>query len=174
MLAVSRRGAGSKLCPLCPFSLAYLVISQTLRYQNVWLKFKDSCALRDAGGAGGTFSLERIFNADSCQGKAGPSIERSSSCMRVDHANSIEHGPSAQPSANKVIFLNLLRQKGGHTSCPCAELVTRAGPRPELGLAHSFIPDSKTWALSAIPSLPWTESAQVTVTGLWLLAEQSL
>lgn len=75
-------------------------------------------------GVGDAFSLERISSADSCQGKAGPSIQRSSSCMRVDHANSIEHGPSAQPSVNKVIFSNLLRQKGGHTSCPCAEHVT--------------------------------------------------
>lgn len=68
---------------------------------------------RAGGGAGGTFTLERISSPDSCQGKAGPSIERSSSCMRADRANSIEHDPSAQPSANKVIFPNLLRQKGG-------------------------------------------------------------
>lgn len=111
------RGPGFELCPLCPFLLAYLVISQILRYQTIWLKSKGSCALRDTGrarwGAGGTLTLERISNPDSCQGKAGPSIEQSSSCMRVDHANSIERDPSAQPFANKVIFPNLLRQKGG-------------------------------------------------------------
>lgn len=111
-LGSSWRRAGCELCRLCPFSLAYLVLSQILLYQGIWLEFKGSCALRDAGGPGGTFTLERISSADSCQGKAGPSIERSSSCMRVDLANSIEHGPSAQPSANKVIFPNLLRQEG--------------------------------------------------------------
>lgn len=111
-LSAAWRGAGFELCPLCPFSLAYLVISQILRYQTIWLNFKGSWSLRDAGGVGGTFTLERIFSADSRQGKAGPSIEPNSSCMRVDGANSIEHGPSVQPSANKVIFPNLLRQKG--------------------------------------------------------------
>lgn len=63
------------------------------------------------GGLGGTFTLERISSPDSCQGKAGPSIEQNSSCVRADHANSIERDPSAQPPANKVIFPNLLRQK---------------------------------------------------------------
>lgn len=62
-------------------------------------------------GTGGTFTLERIYSPDSCQGKARPSIEWNSSCVRTDHANSVERDPSAQPPANKVIFPNLLRQK---------------------------------------------------------------
>lgn len=65
------------------------------------------------GEGGGSFTLERISSPDSRQGKAGPSIERSSSCMRAEHANSIEHDPSPQPAVNKVIFPDLLRQKGG-------------------------------------------------------------
>lgn len=65
------------------------------------------------GGTGVTFTGDRISRTDSCQDKAGHSIEQSSSCMRADCANSIEHDPSALgSSANKVIFPNLLRQKG--------------------------------------------------------------
>lgn len=100
--------------PLCPFSLAGLW--RFLFIMAIWLRFKGSCALRGkgwAGGGWGTFSLGRGLPArTSCQDKARLSIERSSSCVRTDCANSIEHDPSAQASANKVIFPNLLKQKG--------------------------------------------------------------
>lgn len=68
-----------------------------------------------SGGAGqGSLSLGRGFpRIDSCQDKARHSIDRSSSCVRGDCANSIQRDPSAlAPPANKVIFPNLLRQKG--------------------------------------------------------------
>lgn len=67
-----------------------------------------------------TFTGERISRTDGCQDKAGHSIEQSSSCMRADCANSIEHDPSAPASpANKVIFPDLLRQKGTHFPSLC-------------------------------------------------------
>lgn len=86
--------------------------------------------------------------------------------MRAEHANSIEHDPSPQPVANKVIFPDLLRQKGGHTSCPCAEHCNIGRTQPRAGPEHCrIIPDSKSWALSAAPSPPGAKVAEATVTG---------
>lgn len=110
----------------------------------------------------GALSLERGFPAQtSCQGKAGLPIEQSSSCMRADCANSIEHDPSAQPSANKVIFPNLLRQKGD--TLPVLVLSTQSRQdqaRAASGLnstcQHLSSLNSESWVLSAAPS-SWTE-----------------
>lgn len=121
------RGASRPALPLFPSSLADFIWGQRVVFITtaIWLRFKGSRALRGKGWAGGggwgTLSLGRGFPAQtSCQDKAGFSIERSSSCVRADCANSIEHDPSARASpANKVIFPNLLRQRGGHFPPSC-------------------------------------------------------
>lgn len=56
--------------------------------------------------------------------------------MRADCASSIEHDPSAQASpANKVIFPNLLRQKGDTIPVLVLSTYNRQDPGQGLGLA---------------------------------------
>lgn len=103
---------------LCSFSLADLFVRQEIFYYSLLADVQELLFAEgqkvDYRGEWGTLSLGRGFPTErSYQDKARLSIEISSSCMRANWANSIKHNPRAWASpANKVIFPNLLRQKG--------------------------------------------------------------
>ena len=172
--------------PLCPSSLASLVVRQILLHHS-HLAEVQGLPCPEGQGVGwradrGALSLGRGFPAQtSCQDKAGLSIEWSSSCMRADCANSIEHDPSARASpANKVIFLNLLRQKGD--TLPVLVLSTRNRQDPGQGwdwlwlsacpLDSSPLPAQSLGFSSAAPS-PWREEHRPQKVAIsWLGARQ--
>lgn len=171
--------AGGSHASLCPSSLANLAVRQILLHHSP-LAGVQGLLCPEGQGVGwrveqGALSLGRGFPAQmSCQDEAGLSIELSSSCMRADCANSIEHDPSARASpANKVIFPNLLRQKGD--TFPVLVLSIHRRQDPGQGWARpSTCPLQLPLSLlglgfsSATPSPWWEEPGPLKVAADWL------